>query len=109
MASSASIACADESREIEIDLWSTSNLFLAGHRVRVQITNSCFPRWDRNLNTGDQHDPRFVTARQRLYHDTARPSYIELPVIPPEPPREERGTSPKLTSPGAYFKVGAGT
>ncbi|MGO4680206.1 CocE/NonD family hydrolase [Microbacterium sp. 2MCAF23] len=72
---------ADELQEIEIDLWSTSNVFLAGHRLRVQITNSCFPRWDRNLNTGDQRDARFVTARQRLYHDTARPSYIELPVV----------------------------
>ncbi|WP_457967140.1 CocE/NonD family hydrolase [Arthrobacter sp. D1-29] len=73
---------ADESREIEIDLWSTSNVFVAGHRVRVQITNSCFPRWDRNLSTGDQSQPGFTTARQRLYHDGARPSYIELPVIP---------------------------
>ncbi|MGO4250277.1 CocE/NonD family hydrolase [Paenarthrobacter sp. RAF54_2] len=73
---------ADERREIEIDLWSTSNVFLAGHRLRVQITNSCFPRWDRNLNTGNQCDARFVTAQQRLYHDAARPSYIELPVVP---------------------------
>jgi len=73
---------ADACREIEIDLWSTSNVFLAGHRVRVQITNSCFPRWDRNLNTGDQNGTRFVTAHQRLYHDAGRPSCIELPVVP---------------------------
>lgn len=73
---------ADACREIEIDLWSTSNLFLAGHRVRVQITNSCFPRWDRNLNTGDQNGTRFITAHQRLYHDAGRPSCIELPVVP---------------------------
>jgi uncharacterized protein len=72
---------ANECREIEIDLWSTSNVFLAGHRLRVQITNSCFPRWDRNLNTGDQRDTRIVTARQRLYHDAQRPSYIEVPVV----------------------------
>lgn len=72
---------ADSGGEIEIDLWSTSNVFLAGHRVRVQITNSCFPRWDRNLNTGDQNGAQFVTAHQRLYHDVGRPSYIELPVI----------------------------
>jgi putative CocE/NonD family hydrolase len=73
---------ADEAREIEIDLWSTSNVFLAGHRLRVQITNSCFPRWDRNLNTGNQRAAEFVTAHQRLYHDARRPSYIELPIIP---------------------------
>ena len=73
---------ADEAQEIEIDLWSTSNVFLAGHRLRVQVTNSCFPRWDRNLNTGDQNGTRFTTAHQKLYHDAGRPSYIELPVVP---------------------------
>jgi putative CocE/NonD family hydrolase len=73
---------ADVPQEIEIDLWSTSNVFLAGHRLRVQVTNSCFPRWDRNLNTGDQRGPEFVTARQRLFHDARRPSYISLPVVP---------------------------
>jgi uncharacterized protein len=71
-----------DSREIEVDLWSTSNVFLAGHRLRVQVTSSCFPRWDRNLNTGNQRDTRMVTAHQRLYHDAQRPSYVELPVIP---------------------------
>ncbi|WP_457967173.1 CocE/NonD family hydrolase [Arthrobacter sp. D1-29] len=75
---------ADEAQEIEIDLWSTSNVFLAGHRIRVQITNSCFPRWDRNLNTGDQAGTKFVTAHQRLYHDAIRQSYIQLPIVPAE-------------------------
>jgi putative CocE/NonD family hydrolase len=76
------VSGADRAQEVEIDLWSTSNVFLAGHRLRVQIANSCFPRWDRNLNTGNQDAPEFVTAHQRLYHDVRRPSYIELPVIP---------------------------
>lgn len=73
---------ADSCREIEIDLWATSNVFLAGHRIRVQITNSCFPRWDRNLNTGDQDNPNFTSALQRVHHDARWPSYIELPVVP---------------------------
>lgn len=73
---------ADVPQEIEIDLWSTSNVFLAGHRIRVQVTNSCFPRWDRNLNTGNQRRTEFVTAHQRLFHDAGRPSYITLPVVP---------------------------
>jgi putative CocE/NonD family hydrolase len=73
---------ADQCREVEIAMWATSNVFLAGHRVRVQITNSCFPRWDRNLNTGDQNSAQFAVAHQRLYHDAGRPSFIELPVIP---------------------------
>ncbi|MGA8353864.1 MAG: CocE/NonD family hydrolase [Solirubrobacteraceae bacterium] len=72
---------ADACREIAIDLWSTSNVFLAGHRLRVHVTSSSFPRWDRNLNTGNQREPRWETARQRIHHDTERPSWIELPVI----------------------------
>lgn len=72
---------ADHLQEIAIDLWSTSNVFLAGHRLRVQVTSSCFPRWDRNLNTGNQRERRFDAARQRVHHDTRHPSWIELPVV----------------------------
>lgn len=66
----------------EIDLWSTSIAFLAGHRIRVHITSSSFPRWDRNLNTGDQNEKHWIVARQRIYHNAEHASYIELPVIP---------------------------
>jgi len=72
---------ADAPQQIEIDLWSTSNAFLPGHRLRVHVTSSCFPRWDRNLNTGDQRSPRIEVARQRVHHDADRPSWIELPVV----------------------------
>jgi putative CocE/NonD family hydrolase len=72
---------ADHLHEIEIDLWSTSNVFFAGHRLRVQVTSSNFPRWDRNLNTGNQREPRWQTARQHIHHDTQCPSWIELPVV----------------------------
>lgn len=64
----------------EIDLWSTSNVFLRGHRIRVHVTSSSFPRWDRNLNTGDQRDSRIEIARQRIHHGVDRPSFIELPI-----------------------------
>jgi putative CocE/NonD family hydrolase len=73
---------ANACRRVEIDVWSTSNVFLAGHRLRVHVTSSSFPRWDRNLNTGNQHDPRVEVAHQRVYTDAQRPSWIELPVIP---------------------------
>jgi uncharacterized protein len=73
---------ADAPSSYEIDLWSTSNMFLRGHRLRVQVTNSCFPRWDRNLNTGRQDEARFAVARQIVFHDVDHASYIELPVIP---------------------------
>jgi putative CocE/NonD family hydrolase len=72
---------ADAPGRVEVDLWSTSIAFLAGHRLRVHVTSSSFPRWDRNLNTGDQRAPRMAVARQRVHHDAERPSWIELPVI----------------------------
>ncbi len=70
---------ADAPQRVEIDLWSTANAFLAGHRLRVHVTSSSFPRWDRNLNTGDQRSARFEVARQRVHHDA---SWIEQPVVP---------------------------
>ncbi|WP_286139159.1 CocE/NonD family hydrolase [Arthrobacter sp. OV608] len=73
---------ADTAQEVEIDLWATSNAFLAGHRIRLQVTNSSFPRWNRNLNTGNQGVADFVAARETLFHDAGHPSYIELPVVP---------------------------
>jgi putative CocE/NonD family hydrolase len=72
---------AQECGRHEIDLWSTSNVFLRGHRLRVQVTSSCFPRWDRNLNTGRQGGSDHEVARQRIFHRAERPSFIELPVV----------------------------
>jgi putative CocE/NonD family hydrolase len=70
--------------EYTIDLWSTSNTFLKGHRIRVEISSSNFPRFDRNLNTGD--DPgtgtAMVKAAQTIHHTREYPSHIVLPVIP---------------------------
>lgn len=70
--------------EHEIDLWSTSNVFLAGHRIRVQVTSSNFPRWDRHPNTAQTpHEATtFRVAHQTVMHDAARPSRIILPVVP---------------------------
>ena len=73
---------ADGLRRVEIDLWSTSNVFLPGHRLRVHVTSSSFPRWDRNLNTGDQRSPDIEVAHQVIHHDAEQPSWIELPVVP---------------------------
>jgi putative CocE/NonD family hydrolase len=68
-----------------IDLQVTSNVFRRGHRLRLQITSSGFPLWDRNLNTGG--DPATDTepqiAEQTVYHDPVHPSHILLPIIPP--------------------------
>lgn len=73
----------DEIYRYEIDLASTSNLFKAGHRIRVEISSSNFPRFDRNGNTGRPvaDERELESAVQRLYHDLEHPSRITLPVI----------------------------
>ena len=67
-----------------IDLWATSNVFKAGHQLRLYVSSSNFPRFNRNLNTGEatQGGTRMVTASQTIYHDREHPSAITLPVIP---------------------------
>ena len=67
----------------EIDMWATSNVFLPGHRVRVSVTSSCFPRFDRNLNTGGSihNEAAGQVAINTVMHDEMRPSHIVLPVI----------------------------
>ncbi|RNM11820.1 CocE/NonD family hydrolase [Nocardioides pocheonensis] len=70
--------------EVEVDLWSTSVLVKAGHRLRVHVTSSNFPRWDRNLNTGEPvtEGTQMRAAQQRILHDNEHPSRLVLPVIP---------------------------
>lgn len=67
-----------------IDLWATSNVFLAGHRLRLEVSSSNFPRFDRNLNTGEDqaHANRIVKAANTIVHDRAHPSALVLPAIP---------------------------
>ncbi|MEW2305581.1 CocE/NonD family hydrolase [Streptomyces sp. NPDC006655] len=74
-----------EFAEHVVDLWSTSYVFRAGHRLRVHVTSSNFPRWDRNLSTGASPDSGtdFHPARQEIAQDAARPSRIVLPVVRP--------------------------
>ncbi|MGZ3643925.1 MAG: CocE/NonD family hydrolase [Ktedonobacteraceae bacterium] len=70
--------------EYEIDLWSTSNVFRAGHRIRLDVTSSNFPRWDRNPNTGHEFgvDSELAVAYQTILHDPEHSSYIVLPIVP---------------------------
>ncbi|MCC6857929.1 MAG: CocE/NonD family hydrolase [Bryobacterales bacterium] len=70
--------------ELAIDLVGTSNSFQPGHRIRVDITSSHFPQFDRNPNTGEPFgvSSKVRAARQAIYHTRAHPSHIVLPVIP---------------------------
>jgi putative CocE/NonD family hydrolase len=67
----------------EIDVWSTANVFRKGHRIRVVVTSSNFPRFDRNLNTGGPYGREAVgrVAVNTVFHDGVRPSHVILPVI----------------------------
>ena len=70
--------------EYTIDLMATANVFKKGHRIRVHITSSNFPMWDRNPNTGDEQgmSAKLVAAEQTIYHSRKYPSHIMLPIIP---------------------------
>lgn len=68
----------------EIDAWNTCQLFRPGHRVRVEVASSAFPKFDRNPNTGGPLglESALIAAEQTIYHDAERASYVELPVVP---------------------------
>lgn len=70
--------------EYQIDLGHTGTMFRVGHRVRLEISSSNFPHYDRNPNTGlpIQHEAEIRKATQTIHHDAERPSYLELPVAP---------------------------
>jgi len=73
----------NEVLEYDIDMWATSNVFKAGHRIRLEISSSNFPRFDRNPNTGGDiaTETEMVPALQTIYHDTNRPSHLTISVI----------------------------
>ena len=69
---------------LSVQVWETSNLFRAGHRLRLEVSSSNFPRFDRNLNTGHQPglDAEMAVAQQTIFHDAQHPSHLLLPIIP---------------------------
>jgi len=70
--------------KLDIDLNVTSNYFAPGHRIRLEISSSNFPRFDRNLNTGGNNydETKWVTAKNTIHHSRLYPSHITLPIIP---------------------------
>jgi putative CocE/NonD family hydrolase len=73
-----------ETYKFVLDLWATSNVFLKGHKLRLEISSSNFPRFDHNLNTGEDagHGTRWVKATNAVVHDKEHPSALVLPVVP---------------------------
>ena len=74
----------DEAYAYTIEIGATSNVFKAGHCLRLEVSSSNFPRFDRNPNTGKNltTDTDMCPARQSVLHDAEHPSHIILPVIP---------------------------
>ena len=82
----AQLLTSGEVYEVTIPMWETSNVFKEGHRIRLHVTSSNFPRFARNLNSGkplgEEAETDIRVATQTIYHDAARPSALVLPVIP---------------------------
>ena len=70
--------------EVRIDVGATGNVFLPAHRIRLEVSSSNFPRYDRNPNTGAPFatDATTVSARQTVFHERDAASHLILPVIP---------------------------
>ena len=79
-----SLIAPGETYEYTIPLGDTATVFRRGHRIRLEVSSSNFPHFDRNLNTGHAlgQDAEMVSATQTIFHDGAHPSYVELPVAP---------------------------
>ncbi len=68
---------------LKLEPFPTANLFQKGHRIRVDVSSSNFPRFDVNPNTGEPlgMNRRMETADNTLYHDALRPSHVVLPIL----------------------------
>lgn len=70
--------------DVSISPFPAANIFKKGHRIRVDISSSNFPRWDVNPNTGEElgKHRRMISTDNTIYHSTPYPSHIILPVVP---------------------------
>jgi putative CocE/NonD family hydrolase len=68
----------------DVDAWNTCQEFGKGHRIRVEVASSAFPKYDRNQNTGEPlgKTANIKVADQTVYHDAEHPSYVVLPLVP---------------------------
>ena len=71
----------------DLDLWNTCQVYHKGHRIRLEISSSAFPKYDRNLNTGEAlgMTARMQLAEQKIYHNREHASYVVLPIVSPKP------------------------
>jgi uncharacterized protein len=103
----AELAVPGEVYPLTIDVGVTSNVFLEGHRIRVEISSSNFPRFDRNPNTGRTlaDETTLKKAQQTVYHSRVYPSHILLPVIPEFVPTATAKKMPVSAGKGLTFQA----
>ncbi|MEH6550694.1 MAG: CocE/NonD family hydrolase [Pseudomonadales bacterium] len=72
--------------QVHLDLHVSSNYFPPGHKIRLEISSSNFPRLERNLNTGGNNydETEWKVANNTIYHSAEHPSYLVLPIIKPD-------------------------
>jgi putative CocE/NonD family hydrolase len=72
---------------LDVDVWNTCQLFRAGHRIRLEIASSAFPKFDRNPSTGEPlgKTARLERSEQKILHDREHPSHLVLPIVPRKP------------------------
>jgi putative CocE/NonD family hydrolase len=87
---------ADKSYKVEIELGSMAHVIKAGHRIRLDISSSDFPAFDRNLNTGRENwkEVKFRSANQSVLHSRESASHLVLPIV--SPPVANRRTGAEL-------------
>jgi putative CocE/NonD family hydrolase len=68
----------------DVDVWNTCQEFPEGHRMRIEVASSAFPKYDRNQNTGEPlgRTANIKIAQQTIYHDAEHPSYVTIPLAP---------------------------
>jgi len=71
----------------DIDLWNTCQQLGKGHRIRLEVSSSAFPKYDRNQNTGEElgKTANIKSAEQTIYHDSKHPSFVRIPIVPEQP------------------------
>ena len=72
---------------LDVDVWNTCQLFRTGHRIRLEIASSAFPKFDRNPSTGEPlgKTARLERSEQKILHDREHPSHVVLPIVPRKP------------------------
>ncbi len=79
--------------DYDLDLWNTCQMYKKGHRIRLEVASSAFPKYDRNLNTGEPlgKTARMQAAEQTIHHDRKHASYVVLPIVPPTREHHDTG------------------